>query len=165
MDELYFCSGYFNPPSALCSIMADSKCKIDLLSADREANGFNNAGWPKSGVTPAYQMFADSMIKEIGNKEMKLAEWNRPNWTFHGKGMWFYQNGNCIGTAIGSSNFSYRSYQKDLEAGGIIFIQNIKLQKKFDLERKNIWKYSTPRTIHPIPTWVRKVAPRIRAYF
>ena len=75
--SLYFCSGYFNPPLPLCAAIRDSQCSVNLLSADREANGFNKARWPKSGITPAYQMFADFMLKSIEDKEVKLSEWNR----------------------------------------------------------------------------------------
>ena len=75
--SLYFCSGYFNPTLPLCAAIRDSQCSVNLLSADREANGFNKAPWPKSGITPAYQMFADFMLKSIDDKVVSLSEWNR----------------------------------------------------------------------------------------
>ena len=76
-DKLYFCSGYFNPPSPLIHAISSSDCLVELLSADREANGFNGAGFPKSGITPAYQLFADHMLSHIKDKQLNLQEWNR----------------------------------------------------------------------------------------
>ena len=79
--------------------------------------------------------------------------------------MWFYQNGECVGTAVGSSNFSHRSYKKDLEAGGIILTTNNLLQNQLKAERERIWQYATPRSIHPVPRWVRLAAPKMRSFF
>jgi len=163
--SLYFCSGYFNPPLPLCAAIRDSQCSVNLLSADREANGFNKARWPKSGITPAYQMFADFMLKSIEDKEVKLSEWNRDKWTFHAKGMWFYENGNCVGSALGSSNFSFRSYAKDLETGGILLTQNKILQNSLNLERERIWAHAKSRSIQPVPKWVKLAAPKLRTFF
>ena len=76
-SALYFCSGYFNPPETLCSAIQKSQCSVELLSADRRANGFNNARFPKSGITASYQMFADYMLEAMAGKEVEFAEWYR----------------------------------------------------------------------------------------
>ena len=74
---MYFCSGYFNPPSPLCQAISSTKASVELLSADCRANGFYKAKFPKSGITPAYQLFADHMLEELGSKELNYNEWNR----------------------------------------------------------------------------------------
>jgi len=166
-DKMYFCSGYFNPPSPLCQAISSTKASVELLSADCRANGFYKAKFPKSGITPAYQLFADDMLEELGSKELNYNEWNRDQWTFHAKGMWFYTSSSCFAASIGSSNFSHRSYLKDLEAGGLISTQNKSLQNALDAERSRIWAHAHERntSIQKVPNWVKKVAPRLKAFF
>jgi len=164
-DKLYFCSGYFNPPKSLCEALKTTPADLYLLGADARSNGFYKTKFPKSGITPAYQIFAENMESKLSQRNYILEEWFREKWTFHAKGMWFYNQDGCFGTTIGSSNFSCRSQARDLEAGGIILTRNAELMKKFELEQRNIWKYNSLRKINKVPTWVKFVAPRIRSYF
>lgn len=166
-DQMYFCSGYFNPPLSLSHAILGTHASVELLSADCRANGFYKAKFPKSGITPAYQLYADDMLEALDGKELNYSEWNRDQWTFHAKGMWFYTSGDCVAATIGSSNFSHRSYLKDLEAGGLLSTSNRSLQLALDAERSRIWEYAHERntTVQAIPKWVKKVAPRLKSFF
>ena len=49
---------------------------------------------------------------------VRMFEYRRPGWTFHGKGLWYTEQagspGPCL-TMVGSPNFGYRSQKRDLE--------------------------------------------------
>jgi len=163
-DTLHFCSGYLNPPESLTEVLATTPAKINLMSADPRSNGFYKTRFPKSGITPAYQLFADHLIEQLNEREYTLHEWHREKWTFHAKGMWFSRGSECFGTTIGSSNFSCRSHYRDLEAGGIISTRNKLLMDKLTMERQNIWLHQSNRQLHAVPKWVKIVAPKIRSF-
>ena len=76
-DTLHFCSGYLNPPDALAHVLAEMPAELHLLSADPRSNGFFNTKFPKSGITPAYQLFADHMIEKLSERDYTLQEWHR----------------------------------------------------------------------------------------
>ena len=76
-DTLHFCSGYLNPPDALAHVLAEMPAELHLLSADPRSNGFFNTKFPKSGITPAYQLFADHMIEKLSERDYTLQEWYR----------------------------------------------------------------------------------------
>ena len=76
-DTLHFCSGYLNPPDALARVLATMPAELHLLSADPRSNGFFNTKFPKSGITPAYQLFADHMIEKLSERDYTLQEWHR----------------------------------------------------------------------------------------
>ena len=47
------------------------------MSADPRSNGFYKTRFPKSGITPAYQLFADHLIEQLNQREYTLHEWHR----------------------------------------------------------------------------------------
>ena len=76
-DSLYFCSGYFNPPQSICREISQCPASLTLLGADARSNGFYKTKFPKSGITPAYQLFAQHMEVQLANREYMLEEWYR----------------------------------------------------------------------------------------
>ena len=78
-DRLYFCSGYFNPPESISNEISKTKAELHLLGADARSNGFYKTKFPKSGITPAYQLFAQNMENKLENREYILEEWHREN--------------------------------------------------------------------------------------
>merc|ERR1719415_368739 len=105
------------------AIMHKSKAAFDVICAHPKANSFFNAPFPLYGVPFAYTLIARHFLdlcKSSGtSSRLQMFEYQRPNWTFHGKGMWYYPTSILhypIATLIGSPNFGYRSIEKDLEA-------------------------------------------------
>ena len=76
-DTLHFCSGYLNPPESLSEVLANIPAKVHLMSADPRSNGFYKTRFPKNGITPAYQLFADHLIEQLNEREYTLHEWHR----------------------------------------------------------------------------------------
>ena len=49
---------------------------------------------------------------------VRMFEYRRAGWTFHGKGLWYTEQASSPGpslTMVGSPNFGYRSQKRDLE--------------------------------------------------
>lgn len=63
-----------------------------------------------------YELNLLSRLQKSGNKKVEIFEFFRGEWTFHTKGLWIYENQDVPSmTAIGSSNYSQRSYKRDNE--------------------------------------------------
>ena len=80
-----------------------------LLSqmAHPRANGFFGASFPAGGIPHAYTLIARKFFDAVaasGHRErIKLHEYRRDGWTFHGKGLWYSPPGEerPIATLIG----------------------------------------------------------------
>ncbi|KAG5442788.1 CDP-diacylglycerol--glycerol-3-phosphate 3-phosphatidyltransferase [Clonorchis sinensis] len=76
-------------------------------------------------------------------------EYYRPNWTFHAKGLWVEQKpltlssapnpSSSLLTLIGSSNFSYRSLNRDLESQLVVWTKNAELRTRVIEERNQLF--------------------------
>ena len=112
-----------------------SSANFQVLCAHPQANGFLGAPFPLGGIPHAYslilQQFFQSVIKTNQESRICLYEYRRPNWTFHGKGLWYYLPGSRfpIATMVGSANYGLRSVEKDLEAQMTIVTRNEALQR------------------------------------
>ena len=75
--------------------------------AHPRANGFHGANFPAGGIPHAYTLIAGKFFGAVaaaGQRErIKLFEYLRDGWTFHGKGLWYSpDNGeSAIATMIG----------------------------------------------------------------
>ena len=80
-----------------------------LLSqmAHPRANGFFGASFPAGGIPHAYTLIARKFFDAVtasGHRDrIKLHEYRRDGWTFHGKGLWYSPPGEerPIATLIG----------------------------------------------------------------
>lgn len=131
-ESLYLASGYFNLPSTytqeilqnkgICNILAASPqvwmyCFSLLLflststAFSMQANGFYGAKGVAGHVPVMYIHFAKKFLEDVnrsGNEDrVKYLEYERPGWTFHGKGLWYYHTGerHPSMTLVGSSNY------------------------------------------------------------
>jgi len=76
------------------------------------------------------------------NPTSQLVEYNRPYWTFHGKGLWATAAGGEVGvTVVGSSNFGYRSAFRDFESQVILLTCNEGLRRRWEEERAGWLEY------------------------
>ena len=100
--------------------MEVTKTEYNILMAHPEANGFLGAKFPAGGIPHAYTHIARQFLSRVSScgaeDRIRMFEYRRPGWTFHGKGLWYCEAGAPLLTMVGSPNFGYRSERRDLES-------------------------------------------------
>ncbi|CAH0481670.1 unnamed protein product [Peronospora belbahrii] len=189
-SQLQIASGYLNFPPFLRELLERCGAQLDVISAAPCANGFYNARGVKGALPMAYSLIEQDFFKHTLGREFPtvLREFNRPGWTFHGKGMWWkppVTNGRKVttgfpqATIVGSSNFGQRSYGCDMESNLVLFTRNLELQRRLQDEydaltcdtevvTKQLWRRSE-RMLHGLFSWkdghwIRPVSKLIAAY-
>lgn len=163
--HIQIASGYLNFPYHISNLLLQSKpgTSIDIITASPQANGFYNASKIKGSIPMAYS----SIEKEFYNKveeyqrNLRIYEYIRKDWTFHAKGLWCSKSSNTTTsttypeiTVIGSSNFGKRSFQRDFESQVYIYTKSPHLREQFfneyqrltqdtELVTKELWKRNT----------------------
>ena len=81
------------------------------------------------------------------NKNVNIFEYFRGEWTFHTKGIWFYENQEETPslTIIGSSNYSQRSYKRDNEIQFYIYSVCPKFKER--LQKENVKQFQNAQKI------------------
>ena len=147
-------SGYFNlSPLAqhIFSKAQNIRSPWRILTSSPRANSFFGSSGASRYIPDAYRSIEHAFLIDQ-NKRPSLArnaageeviyEYNRPNWTFHAKGLWMDDpNSGIAVTIIGSSNFGHRSFEKDLEAQLTIITSNADLAAKMRHEREALFEY------------------------
>uniref|UniRef100_M4BIN7 CDP-diacylglycerol--glycerol-3-phosphate 3-phosphatidyltransferase n=1 Tax=Hyaloperonospora arabidopsidis (strain Emoy2) TaxID=559515 RepID=M4BIN7_HYAAE len=189
-SQLQVASGYLNFPPFLRDLLMTCDADLDVISAAPQANGFYNARGVKGALPMAYSLIEqDFFERTLGrNFPTVLREFNRPGWTFHGKGMWWrprlrHSHENASGlpqvTVVGSSNFGQRSYGCDLESNLVMFTRNPVLQRQLQDEydaltrdaevvTEHLWRRPERMLQHLFSWkdgyWIRPVSKLITAY-
>ena len=128
----YFATGYFNLIERYMSnLIETSKTEFNILMAHPQANGFLGARFPAGGIPHAYTLMASQFLQRIRSAglgdRIGMYEYRRRGWTFHGKGVWYCEEGGPLLTMVGSPNFGYRSEKRDLESQVCeVMVHNIK---------------------------------------
>lgn len=192
-SQLQIASGYLNFPPFLSDLLEKCDAGLDVISAAPRANGFYDARGVKGALPMAYSLIEQDFFERTLGREFPtvLREFNRPGWTFHGKGMWWrppplpVTNGYKaeLGlpqvTVVGSSNFGQRSYGCDLESNLVVFTRNPDLQRRLQDEydaltrdsevvTEQLWR-RPERMLHGLFSWkdghwIRPVSKFIAAY-
>ncbi|KAJ8566199.1 hypothetical protein ON010_g6929 [Phytophthora cinnamomi] len=192
-SQLQIASGYLNFPPFLSELLERCGAGLDVVSAAPRANGFYDARGVKGALPMAYSLIEQDFFERTLGREFPtvLREFNRPGWTFHGKGMWWrppplpVTNGHKaeLGwpqlTVVGSSNFGQRSYGCDLESNLVVFTRNpdlqCRLQDEYDaltqdteVVTEQLWR-RPERMLHGLFSWkdghwIRPVSKFIAAY-
>lgn len=175
-STLKMTSGYFNLTQTYMDSLV-KKCEADcsIIMAHPNANGFKGSKFPSGGIPDAYSLIARKFyeqIKENGQENrFSLLEYERDNWTYHAKGLWYYHNGSklpCM-TVIGSSNYGERSVHRDLEAQVCLVTVNKELQKSLKIEYDHLLRYSETAEKQLlqrlIPNWVKGVVFFFKKFF
>lgn len=173
-------SGYFNLTFEYIDVLLKNQSRyssVDVLVASEGVNSFYGAKGLIGRIPSVYTTFSRSFFHRIEKlnetNPIRMYLFQRPNWTFHAKGLWMHLN---PGTAeetmmatIGSSNFGYRSSYKDLENQVVILTKNDQLKKQFTDEYSYFWSYghkvSKSSDFPHVPLWVRIVSKLIKGYF
>lgn len=169
-------TGYFNLTNEYAKTLLDyCKANISLLMAHPNANGFLGAAGPAGGIPHAYSLIARKFWQKVlDSKQMnrvEMLEYERPGWTFHAKGLWYYPPGCGVpwATIVGSANLGERSVRRDLEAQAAIFTVSPELQLKLHEESQLLHKYasecSSQLQNRDTPLWVRATVGLFRSYF
>ncbi|KAL4111614.1 hypothetical protein PRIC1_003292 [Phytophthora ramorum] len=192
-SQLQIASGYLNFPPFLSELLESCGAGLDVVSAAPRANGFYDARGVKGALPMAYSLIEQDFFERTLDREFPtvLREFNRPGWTFHGKGMWWrppslpLANGHkaALGlpqlTVVGSSNFGQRSYGCDLESNLVVFTRNPELRRRLQDEydalacdtevvTEQLWR-RPERMLHGFFSWkdghwIRPVSKFIAAY-
>ena len=84
---------------------------LDCIPCCYQANGFYGGKGVAGHVPMMYIHFADNFLKAVDHHgyqdRIKYLEYYREGWTFHGKGLWYYHNGEAWPslTLMGSTNY------------------------------------------------------------
>ncbi|XP_059047104.1 CDP-diacylglycerol--glycerol-3-phosphate 3-phosphatidyltransferase, mitochondrial [Achroia grisella] len=169
-------TGYFNLTEEYAQILLrNSKSNISLLMAHPNANGFLGAAGPAGGIPHAYSLIAKKFWQRVIDtnqaSRVSMLEYERPGWTFHAKGLWYYPPGSGVpwATLVGSANLGERSVRRDLEAQAIIITESSDLQEKLHEECTMLHKYASEcgkeLQHRETPLWVRATVGLFRTYF
>nr|XP_027227603.1 CDP-diacylglycerol--glycerol-3-phosphate 3-phosphatidyltransferase, mitochondrial-like [Penaeus vannamei] len=177
--RIQLASGYFNlTKEYMKCILYHSRATYGILMAHPKANGFLGArgfaGAIPAGYTQLAKGFYKRLCQERQNDRIFLCEYKQPGWTFHVKGLWYYQANKPLPllTMIGSPNFGWRSVNRDLESQIVLITANEDLQKSLHQEQERLYNLSdqvTDKTFGQpdrwVPFWVRCVMPIIKVFF
>jgi len=118
IEKIVLSSGYFNFPNYFIEEFKKSKgdYKIEIVTSAPKCNSFYKAGFIKKNIPIFYRVFLEKILKiNLNDKKLKnkfsVYEYFKDGWSFHSKGMWFYEKGKDYPnmTVIGSSNFSKKN--------------------------------------------------------
>ncbi|KAH3679762.1 hypothetical protein WICMUC_000728 [Wickerhamomyces mucosus] len=152
----WFTAGYFNMLPEIKSNLLNSENSGEVITASPLANGFYKSKGISGMLPDAYLYLAKKFLNDIYNsqrqKNIVLKEWQRGivntvnGWSYHAKGLWVSSPGENKPslTIIGSSNYTRRAYNFDLESNVIIVTNDEILKDKMQDELNNLNKYTKP---------------------
>ncbi|KAH8353845.1 hypothetical protein KR084_008486 [Drosophila pseudotakahashii] len=175
-SRLKLATGYFNLTQEYMDTLTH-KClaQCSILMAHPNANGFQGAKGPAGGIPAAYTLIAksfyESLVRRKQNHRVNFFEYEKPGWTYHAKGLWYYLPEARLPnlTLIGSSNFGERSVNRDLETQVCLVTANKDLSQRLQAEADRLYDLSqtAEREIvqRPVPRWVQAVVRIFRNFF
>ncbi|CAG9314460.1 unnamed protein product [Blepharisma stoltei] len=137
-SELKIASGYMGFPNSFTPLLKQVKA-LELLCASPLANGFLGDG-VKNWIPFMYRCLEKEIFGKLTNAS--LFEYQREGWTFHGKGIWASDKSGTYLTALGSSNFSRRSYLRDAEFMVYLWTDCPAFKKTLMIEQQKLWTHS-----------------------
>ncbi|EEB05172.1 CDP-diacylglycerol-glycerol-3-phosphate3-phosphatidyltransferase [Schizosaccharomyces japonicus yFS275] len=157
-----FTAGYFNVYQELRRHLLSAKGKGTVVVASQTANGFYKSPGPSGMIPGAYQYIAErflSVAKKL-HSPLDVEEYARDKYTYHAKGIWLnsLKTSHPFLTTIGSSNYTRRSLNLDLEATAVIVTRSAPLQLAFAAEIQNIRTFSCSmqqKTLAKVPLYVK----------
>lgn len=181
-----FTAGYFNMTSSFRRMLLATKpAHGTVLTAHPHANGFFGSAGVSGMLPDAYTHLAKMFLRKVKydglNESVTLKEWKfgkvneTGGWTYHAKGLWvtFPPVGNAVKSAvaepedpsltvIGSSNYTKRSYELDLEANVIIATSDTGLRRRLGEEVAWLNEHAKPVSEEEFEKPERKVSLNVR---
>ncbi|CAH1273157.1 PGS1 [Branchiostoma lanceolatum] len=177
-SELLLASGYFNLTEDYMDVMLRADADFNILMASPQVNGFYGAKGIAGSIPTGYTYIAREFHRRVWQQaqqdRIQLQEYIRPEWTFHGKGLWFYHPGEELPslTLVGSPNFGYRSVNRDLEAQLAIVTDNWTLRQQLHQEQRHLYqgsevvtKETFQRPDRQVPAWAKALTRVIKNFF
>uniref|UniRef100_A0AC35UIL4 CDP-diacylglycerol--glycerol-3-phosphate 3-phosphatidyltransferase n=1 Tax=Rhabditophanes sp. KR3021 TaxID=114890 RepID=A0AC35UIL4_9BILA len=172
-SDLTIASGYFNLTNKYSSILTRiTDSKINIITSSPEANGFYTAKGLSKHIPAMYVQISKKFFNE-SKDNVSIYEFKKPEWTFHGKGIWCEKkNDDEMITIAGSSNFGERSVSRDLESQLVFVTYDEEMKKRFNDEKDSMIKncnridkdtFYDPD--HVVPYWVTLISKGFRHFF
>lgn len=162
-----FTAGYFNmTPSFRRLLLSTRPASGTVLTAHPYANGFFGSKGVSGMLPDAYTHLARTFLRRVRyeglNESIRLKEWQRGKvneeggWTYHAKGIWItFPNPDAAEkaegivedpsvTVVGSSNYTKRSYELDLEANVVVTTTDAGLRARMGEEVRWLSEYAKP---------------------
>jgi CDP-diacylglycerol--glycerol-3-phosphate 3-phosphatidyltransferase len=174
-------------PSFRRLLLATRPASGTVLTAHPYANGFFGSKGVSGMLPDAYTHLAKMFLKKVRHegldKNITLKEWQRGKvnekggWTYHAKGLWItFPSSHSPGapptppaededpslSVIGSSNYTKRSYELDLEANVIIATSDPGLRRRLGEEVKWLSEYAKKVDESEFEKPERKVSVNVR---
>ncbi|PSN71571.1 hypothetical protein BS50DRAFT_487164 [Corynespora cassiicola Philippines] len=184
-----FTAGYFNMTPAFRRLLLGTRPAAGtVLTAHPHANGFFGSKGVSGMLPDAYTHLCAMFLKRVRweglEGSVRLKEWRRGmvgeegGWTYHAKGLWVAFPKAAEGqaaegvaeveaedpslTVVGSSNYTKRSYELDLEANVVIATSDPGLRRRLGEEVKWLSEYATPVDEREFEKPERKVSVGVR---
>jgi len=170
-----FTAGYFNmTPAVRRLLLATQPSRGTVIAASPWANGFFGSAGISGMLPDAYTLlskrFVDSVRRQGLSNVIKLKEWRRGTvntpggWTYHAKGLWVTLPGENLPSisVVGSSNYTRRSHELDLEANVIIVTRDEVLMKRLGEEETWLQQYGKESGSEEFDKPERRVGLKVR---
>ncbi|KIJ44309.1 hypothetical protein M422DRAFT_30456 [Sphaerobolus stellatus SS14] len=142
-------SGYFALHKPYQDYLISSPAISRIIAAGPRANGFYGSKGISGRIPEAYTLLerrfwnrvksASKDTPQISPK-IELSEWERENWTYHAKGIWYRPRDNLPPgfTMFGSTNLNSRSANLDTELSFFMVTEQASLQEELYAEIHNL---------------------------
>lgn len=164
-------TGYFNLTDSYQQhlLQCFPKYRTTIVMASEEANGFYNGSGILKYIPYVYTQYVKRFLRNVRTSDdISIFYYCRPSWSFHGKGIWLFNQKYLI-TMFGSSNFGYRSVFRDNEAQVVLLTKDPALIESFSEEYQHLVDQSrliqTEADLPSIPLWVQAFSRVFRSFF
>lgn len=131
---------------------------VTIISAGLSSNGFKSGNFLYRLIPKVYEQLKFILSESLnGIHKFSLLEYNRENWTFHGKGITIRCPKNTL-FIFGSSNYGLRSSSLDVENHAFLSSSDDNFKKILKSNESSIIRYSTPARHSERPNFVFKNA-------
>jgi len=150
--EIFLTAGYLNLTDEIWTALRKHGGKCTVLGASVEANGWYGAKGTLTRYVPRlYEARMQSLLeKGVSPKVLAWGHQAHRGWSYHAKGVWIGKLDEGSGKQApamkpflhitGSSNYNYRSADRDFEAQALILTDDEKLRNKMAMEISNLRK-------------------------
>jgi CDP-diacylglycerol--glycerol-3-phosphate 3-phosphatidyltransferase len=170
-----FTAGYFNMTPEVRQLLLNSNpARATVIAASPWANGFYGSKGVSGMLPAAYSHLARQFLNAVAHKGLSdriaIKEWRRGTvnepggWTYHAKGLWITLPNESAPTIslVGSSNYTQRSYNLDLEANALIVTRDRDLMKRLGEEESWLQEYAQKVDVDDFARLERRVGFHVR---
>ncbi|KAI5291269.1 CDP-diacylglycerol--glycerol-3-phosphate 3-phosphatidyltransferase [Ascosphaera acerosa] len=141
-----------------------------VLTASPWANGFYGSKGISGMLPAAYTHISTKFLARVAaagrGNSIRLMEWRRGTvgqpggWTYHAKGLWVTLPGESDPslTIVGSSNYTKRSYNLDIETGAVVVTSDEGLKRRLGEEAGRLQTYAWVTTREDLEAPERRAA-------